>query len=94
MSQESSLIKKIKTLIEERRSLIVTNKKHMRDNLKEYKKNLELDRKLKAECRTLQESIYSIMRGMVAPDKKYIKNESSKNTAINRNDDIVNPDEE
>ncbi len=94
MSQESSLIKKIKTLIEERRSLIVTNKKHMRDNLKEYKKNLELDRKLKAECRTLQESIYSIMRGMVTPDKKYIKNESSKNTAINRNDDIVNPDEE
>ena len=94
MSQESSLIKKIKTLIEERRSLIVTNKKHMRDNLKEYKKNLELDRKLKAECRTLQESIYSIMRGMVTTEKKYIKNESSKNTAINRNDDIVNPDEE
>jgi hypothetical protein len=94
MSQESSLIKKIKTLIEERRSLIVTNKKHMRDNLKEYKKNLELDRKLKAECRTLQESIYGIMRGLAHPDKKYNKEKSSKNIAINRNNDIVNSDEE
>jgi hypothetical protein len=90
MSQESNLIKKVKTLIEERRSLILTNKKHMRDNLKEYKRNLELDRKLKAECRTLQETIYNIMRGLVPPDKK----ETSKNVAVNRDHDIVSSDEE
>ncbi len=53
MSQESNLVEKLKILIEERRGTILANKKNMRDNLKEYKKDIELDRKFKAECRTL-----------------------------------------
>jgi len=89
MSQESNLVEKLKILIEERRGTILANKKNMRDNLKEYKKNLELDRKLKAECRTLQETIYRILRKRLSPEEENIRN-----LAINRNDNIVNSDEE
>lgn len=65
----------------------------MKNNLKEYKKNLELDRKLKAECRTLQETIYSILKQTnigVPPFR--VKKE--KNMADNRGPDIVTSDEE
>jgi len=89
MSQESNLVEKLKILIEERRGTILANKKNMRDNLKEYKKNLELDRKLKAECRTLQETIYRILRKRLSPEEENIRN-----LAINRNDNIVSSDEE
>ncbi len=89
MSQESNLVEKLKILIEERRATILANKKNMRDNLKEYKKNLELDRKLKAECRTLQETIYRILRKRLSPEEENIRN-----LAINRNDNIVSSDEE
>ena len=90
MSQESNLVKKLKTLIEERQQTILANKKNMRNNLKEYKKNLELDRKLKAECRTLQETIYRILRKSPLPEEK----KSTKNIAVNRDSDIITPDEE
>ncbi len=89
MSQESNLVEKLKILIEQRRATILANKKNMRDNLKEYKKNLELDRKLKAECRTLQETIYRILRKRLSPEEENIRN-----LAINRNDNIVSSDEE
>jgi len=89
MSQESNLVEKLKILIEQRQATILANKKNMRDNLKEYKKNLELDRKLKAECRTLQETIYRILRKRLSPEEENIRN-----LAINRNDNIVSSDEE
>ena len=63
----------------------------MKDNLKEYKKNLELDRKLKAECRTLQETVYGLLRSLTS---SFDTQDIPKNTAINRQIDIVIDDEE
>ncbi|HAI18657.1 MAG TPA: hypothetical protein DCM10_11845 [Xanthomarina gelatinilytica] len=93
MSKESDLVKKLRTLIEERERTIQANKRQMKENLKQYKNNLELDRKLKDECRTLKETIYNILRKNNTRTTHF-RNKTSKNVADNREFDIVTLDEE
>jgi uncharacterized protein (DUF488 family) len=91
---KKNLIEKIKILIEERKRTIKANKIQMRDNLKEYKKNLELDRKLKAECRTLSEAVYDLMKKDNMSVPVNIEETELKNNASNRDIDIFTSDEE
>lgn len=93
MSRKSDLVSKLRILVELRQKTIQANKRQMKENLKEYKKNLELDRKLKDECRTLQETIYRLLTKNNS-HTTHFKNKKNKNVAVNRETDIITPDEE
>ena len=92
MSQNKDIISKLRDLIEVRQNTIIANKKSMKDYLIEYKKSLELDKKIKAEIRTLNTAISLLQYGIMDEDTEEII--TSQNIAVNRDFDIYTSDEE
>ena len=92
MSQNKHIISKLRDLIEVRQNTIIANKKSMKDYLIEYKKSLELDKRIKAEIRTLNTAISLLQYGIMDEDTEEII--TSQNIADNREFDIYISDEE
>ena len=92
MSQNKHIISKLRDLIEVRQNTIIANKKSMKDYLIEYKKSLELDKRIKAEIRTLNTAISLLQYGIMDEDTEEII--TSQNIADNREFDIYSSDEE
>lgn len=92
MSQNKHIISKLRDLIEVRQNTIIANKKSMKDYLIEYKKSLELDKRIKAEIRTLNTAISLLQYGIMDDDTEEII--TSQNIADNREFDIYISDEE
>tara|TARA_B100000963_G_scaffold225252_2_gene196425 strand:- start:300 stop:575 length:276 start_codon:yes stop_codon:yes gene_type:complete len=91
MSQNKDIISKLRDLIEVRQNTITANKRSMKDYLMEYKKSLELDKKIKAEIRTLNTAINLLQYG-ISDDTEEIL--TSQNIAVNRDSGIYTSDEE
>tara|TARA_Y100001938_G_C8096076_1_gene438221 strand:- start:856 stop:1134 length:279 start_codon:yes stop_codon:yes gene_type:complete len=92
MSQNKDIISKLRDLIEVRQNTIIANKRSMKDYLMEYKKSLELDKKIKAEIRTLNIAINLLQYGIMGEDTEEIT--TSQNIAVNRDFNIYTNDEE
>jgi len=86
MNKERELIKQLRELIVEREKTIKANKREMRDFLKNYKQALELEKTLIRECRNLKRVVNHLREAETAKRKL-------KNSASNRDMDIVNLDE-
>ncbi len=92
MSRNKDIIFQLRNLIELRQNTITANKRSMKDYLIEYKKSLELDKKLKKEIRTLNTAISLLQYGY--PDEDIEEIFKSENIAINRDEQIYTDDEE
>ena len=92
MSQNKDIISKLRDLIEVKQNTITANKRSMKDYLMEYKKSLELDKKIKAEIRTLNTAINLLQYGISDDNTEEIL--TSQNIAVNRDSGIYTSDEE
>ncbi len=92
MSQNKDIVSKLRDLIELRKNTIIANKKSMKGYLVEYRKSLELDKKIKNEIRTLNTAINLLQNNMANSDTEEII--TSQNIAVNRDFDIYTGDEE
>lgn len=87
MNKEQELIRQLRELIVQREKTIEANKREMRDFLKKYKKALELEKTLIRECKNLKKVVNHLRE--IEKDKIKLKN-----SAPNRNDEIVRSNEE
>ena len=87
MNKERELIKQLKQLVVERERTIKENKKDMHSFLNQYKEALELEKELLRECKNLRRVINHLREAETAKRKL-------KNSASNRDMDIVNSDEQ
>ncbi len=92
MSYDKDIIFQLRNLIELRQNTITANKKAMKDYLIEYKKSLELDKKLKKEISTLNTAISLLQYGYPEEDTEEIL--ILENNASNRDEYIYTGDEE
>jgi hypothetical protein len=92
MSQNKDIIFKLQDLIELRQNTITANKRQMKEYLIEYKKSLELDKKIKTEIRTLKTAINLLQYGIDDEDTEEVY--MPENIAINRDMNIYTSDEE
>lgn len=99
MSQNRSIIFKLQNLIDLKEETIVNNKRTMKDYLLEYKRSLEIDKELKKEQKLLREAINLLQYGFALEDdilelENSVWDQKSQNNAPNRDNVIINSDEE
>jgi len=92
MSYNKNIIFQLRDLIKLRQNTATANKRAMKDYLVEYKKSLELDKKLKNEIKTLNTAISLLQYGYPEEDTEEIL--ISENIALNRDEQIYTDDEE
>jgi len=93
MSQNKDIICKLRDLVELRQNTIIANKKAMKGYLIDYKKSLELDKKIKNEIRTLNTAINLLQYGKEDEIDK-INLRTLENSASNKEETIYSNDEE
>jgi hypothetical protein len=90
MSQNKDIIRNLRKLIDLRQDTITANKRQMKDYLVEYKRSLELEKKLKREQSFLKQAINLLQYGPSDNNDA----EESENIALNRDESIYTSDEE